>query len=89
MCDTIFRGGRLQVDGMYLYPLTEYCIYLYILRYGVQEVKENVCLFRILRGGKSFFCVCCFEGGGRWKSAEIKKDERWWKSAEIKKDERC
>jgi hypothetical protein len=32
------------VDGMYLYPLKEYCIYLYILRYGVQEVKENVCL---------------------------------------------
>ena len=50
---------------MYLYPLKEYCIYLYILRYGVQEVKENVCLFRILRGGKSFFCVCCFEGGGK------------------------
>ena len=61
---------------MYLYPLTKYCIYLYILRYGVQEVKENVCSgFYEEESRFSVFVVLREEGGGR-KSAEIKKDER-------------
>ena len=51
---------------MYLYPLTKYCIYLYILRYGVQEVKENVCSgFYEEESRFSVFVVLREEGGGK------------------------
>jgi hypothetical protein len=57
---------------MYLYPLTKYCIYLYILRYGVQEVKENVCSgFYEEESRFSVFVVLREEGGG--KVLELKR----------------
>ena len=60
---------------MYLYPLTKYCIYLYILRYGVQEVKENVCSGFYEEesrfSGFSVFVVLREEGGG--KVLELKR----------------